>query len=492
MGYFVKRQEFYDDKPGEECGIFGVISKSEPVAYITYLGLFALQHRGQESAGIAVAGGRAMDAKRGMGLLTDVFRDGLPEIKGDKAIGHVRYSTAGASIPVNTQPLKVSFSGGNLALAHNGNLTNAEQIKRELAGKGAFFQTTMDTEALVAIIAGADKRAIEEKIVESMKKVEGAFSIVLLTDDKLVAVRDKFGFRPLCIGRLADGWAVASESCALDAVGAKFVRDVEPGEVVVFSLGKEGPESFFYDDGREKRAHCVFEYIYFARTDSVIDKRSVYLSRIAMGRELARENPDLKERVDVVFSVPDSGTTAAIGFGLESGVPFLEGLNKNRYVGRTFIQPTQEKRDVGVRMKLNPVRALVENKAIAIVDDSIVRGTTSGKILKLLRDAGARELHMLISSPPILYPCYYGIDTAVRKELIASTHTVEEIRQYIGADSLRFISLDGLRRTLDAGTCAAMCYACFNGDYPLLPQDMLDNRQEIAREEMCQRCGEDK
>jgi amidophosphoribosyltransferase len=325
-----------------------------------------------------------------------------------------------------------------------------------------------------------------------MKKVEGAFSIVLLTDDKLVAVRDKFGFRPLCIGRIAGGWAVASESCGLDAAGAKFVRDIEPGEVVVFARGGQEPESFFYDESQDKWAHCVFEYIYFARTDSIIDRRSVYLSRIAMGRELARENPDLKGRVEAVFSVPDSGTTAAIGFGLESGVPFLEGLNKNRYVGRTFIQPTQEKRDVGVRMKLNPVRPLVEGKAIAIVDDSIVRGTTSGKILKLLRDAGARELHMLISSPPILHPCYYGIDTAVRKELIASTHTVDEIRQYIGADSLRFISLPGLRRALNADASGAMCYACFNGDYPLWPTDQPDGRPAEESGETCQCRGEGK
>ncbi|MDR3348539.1 MAG: amidophosphoribosyltransferase [Acidaminococcales bacterium] len=492
MGDFVEEREFYSDKPGEECGIFGVISANEPVAYLTYLGLFALQHRGQESAGIAVGDGRAMDTKRGMGLLTDVFRNGLPELKGDKAIGHVRYSTAGASIPVNTQPLMVSFSGGNLALAHNGNLTNVNALKRELADKGAFFHTSMDTEALVAVIISAEKQAIGEKIAESMKKVEGAFSLALLTDDKLVAVRDKFGFRPLCIGRLADGWAVASESCALDAAGAKFVRDVEPGEVVVFTRGGQRPESFFYDKGINKAAHCVFEYIYFARTDSIIDGRSVYLSRIAMGRELARENPDLKERVDAVFSVPDSGTTAAIGFGMESGVPFLEGLNKNRYVGRTFIQPTQQKRDVGVRMKLNPVRPLVEGKAIAIVDDSIVRGTTSGKILKLLRDAGARELHMLISSPPILYPCYYGIDTAVRKELISATHTGEEIRQYIGADSLRFVSLAGLRRALDAGASGTMCYACFNGEYPLWPQDQPGSRQAAESGEMCQCRGEGK
>lgn len=477
--------ELYNEKPKEECGIFGIFCENEPVSYNTYLGLFALQHRGQESAGITVGDGSIMETKRGMGLVSDVFKKGLPELKGKKAIGHVRYSTSGASVPVNTQPLKVNFSGGNMALAHNGNLTNVCSLRKELADKGAVFHTTMDSEAIVNLIATSDKPTVEEKIKESMKQIEGAFCLVLLTDNKLIAVRDRFGFHPLCIGRLSEGWVVASESCALDAVGAKFVRDIEPGEVIVIESATKDFASFFYTDELQERAHCIFEYIYFARTDSVIDKQSVYLSRVNMGRELARENKDLLGKVDVVISVPDSGTPAAIGFGLESGVPFLEGLNKNRYVGRTFIQPTQQKRDVGVKMKLNPVRHLVEGKSVAIVDDSIVRGTTSGKILKLLKEAGAKEVHMLISSPPIPYPCYYGIDTAVRKELIASTHTIEQIREYIGADSLRFISYEGLRRALDSVNPDDMCYACFNANYPVMPDVSPDDQYLYAKSDGC-------
>ncbi len=464
------------DKPKEECGIFGIVSDSEPVSYCTYLGLFALQHRGQESAGITVGDGRDMDSQRGMGLVTDVFKDGVPDMPAKRAIGHVRYSTTGASVPINTQPLQVVFSGGNLALAHNGNLTNACTIRQKLAEKGAIFHTAMDSEAIVNLIARSDKPTIEEKVASSMLEIEGAFCLVIMTDDKLIAVRDEYGFHPLCIGKLpGGGWVAASESCALDAVGAKFVRDVAPGEVVVFGKAGENFKSFFYKEDAHNRAHCIFEYIYFARVDSIIDGESVYGARVAMGRQLARENQDLIGKADIVISVPDSGTPAAIGFGLESGVPFMEGLNKNRYVGRTFIQPTQEKRDIGVSMKLNPVRALVEGKSVVMIDDSIVRGTTSGKIVKLLREAGAREVHMLVSSPPIPHPCYYGIDTAVRKELIAATHTVEEIRRIIGADSLRFISLEGLQKALGKVEASDMCYACFNAEYPVKPDVLPEN-----------------
>lgn len=480
--------QLYSDKPKEECGIFGIFCDNEPVSYNTYLGLFALQHRGQESAGITVSNGTEMETKRGMGLVTDVFKDGLPELNGNKAIGHVRYSTAGASIPANTQPLKVSYADGNLALAHNGNLTNVCSLKKYLAKKGSVFHTTMDSEAIVNLIATSEKDTIEEKVKDRMEMVEGAFCLVILTDEKLIAVRDKHGFHPLCIGKLEQGWVVASESCALDAVGADFVRDIEPGEVVVIDGPKNEYKSFFYTEDREQKAHCIFEYIYFARTDSIIDKQSVYLSRVNMGRQLARENKDLIDKVDVVMSVPDSGTPAAIGFGLESGVPFLEGLNKNRYVGRTFIQPTQQKRDVGVKMKLNPVRPLVEGKSVVIIDDSIVRGTTSGKILKLIKDAGAKEVHMLISSPPILYPCYYGIDTAVRKELIAATHTIEQIREYIGADSLRFISYEGLQQAVGGIKPNDMCYACFNAAYPVLPDVLPESDKYLyAKGDGC--CG---
>ena len=463
--------EMYSDKPKEECGIFGIACDDEPVSYSTYLGLFSLQHRGQESAGIVVGDGERMEVKRGMGLVTDVFKDGFPELKGNKAIGHVRYSTSGASIAVNTQPLKVAAADGNLALAHNGNLTNICSLKKKLAAQGALFHTTMDSEIIVNVIAHSQKATIEEKIAESMTIIEGAFCLVVLTDDKLIAVRDEFGFHPLCIGKLPEGWVVASESCALDAVGAQFVRDIEPGEIIVIEKAQDAFKSFYFPKQKKEKAHCVFEYIYFARVDSVLDKESVYMSRVAMGRELARENADIIERADVVISVPDSGTPAAIGFGLESGVPFMEGLNKNRYVGRTFIQPTQQKRDIAVRMKLNPTRAIVEDKSVIMIDDSIVRGTTSGKIVRLLKEAGAREVHMLISSPPILHPCYYGIDTAVRKELIAVTHSIEEIREYITADSLRFISMQGLKNSFANVSPDNMCYACFNANYPVKPED---------------------
>ncbi len=461
---------FDDGKLKEECGVFGIFADSESVAYDSYLGLFALQHRGQESAGIVVGDGKDMEVKRGMGLVTEVFGSGLPLLKGNKAIGHVRYSTAGASVAINTQPLYGKFSGGNLALAHNGNLTNVASLRKSLAKDGALFYTTMDSEVIVNLIAGSKKETIEDKVIEAMNKIEGAFCLVILTDDKLIAVRDKFGFHPLCIGKLESGYVAASESCALDAIGAGFVRDMKPGEVVVFDSPQGEFKSFSYCDEKTiKKAHCIFEYIYFARTDSVIDGQSVYFSRVEMGRQLARENKDLIDKLDVVISVPDSGTPAAVGFALESGVPFLEGLNKNRYVGRTFIQPTQQKRDVAVKMKLNPVRAVVEGKSVAIIDDSIVRGTTSGKILNLLTQAGAKEVHMLIVSPPILHPCYYGIDTAVRKELIAATHSIEEIREYIGASSLRFISKEGLEKSMISLNPSDMCYACFDASYPVLP-----------------------
>lgn len=482
--------DIYSDKPKEECGVFGIVCDNEPVSYNTYLGLFSLQHRGQESAGIVVGDGKDMEAKRGMGLVTDVFKDGFPELPGDKAIGHVRYSTSGASIAVNTQPLRVAFSGGNLALAHNGNLTNACTLRQKLADKGVLFHTTMDSEAIINVIAHSNKPTIEEKVAESMSVIEGAFCLVILTDEKLIAARDEFGFHPLCIGKLPSGWVVASESCALDAVGAKFVRDIEPGEIVAFEKANKAFKSFYYSNNN-KKAHCVFEYIYFARVDSVIDRQSVYMSRINMGRQLAKENPDIAAKAEVVISVPDSGTPAAIGFGLASGVPFMEGLNKNRYVGRTFIQPTQQKRDIAVRMKLNPVRSVIEGKSVVMIDDSIVRGTTSGKIVRLLKEAGAREIHMLVSSPPILYPCYYGIDTAVRKELIAATNTVEEIRDYIHADSLRFISDQGLKNSLEAVPAENMCYACFNAEYPVQPENIEQSEMFLYAKDNCQCLQED-
>lgn len=454
-----------EDKFHEECGVFGIYSRYEQVAEATYCGLYALQHRGQESAGITVSDGIAMDIKRGMGLVNDIFKDGLPQgihDAGHLAIGHVRYSTTGSSLLANTQPLMVNFSGGQISLAHNGNLTNAIKLRRELEQQGSVFQTSIDSEVIVNLIARSQKATMEERIEDSLQRIEGAYCLVIMTKDKLYAVRDKHGFRPLCIGRLNGGYVVASESCALDAVNAEFVRDVEPGEMIIIDDSGLKTRRCFSENPNS--ALCVFEYIYFARPDSIIDGQSVWQARFEMGRQLARE---AQFKADLVISVPDSGTTAALGYARESGIPFAEGLVKNRYVGRTFIQPSQKKRSMSVKIKLNAVRDVVKGKSIVMVDDSIVRGTTSGKIVTMLKEAGAKEVHMCVSSPPITDPCYYGIDTSVRKELVAATKTVEEIRQMIGADSLHYLSLEGLQSCLSNVLLKQKCFACFNGTYPV-------------------------
>ena len=463
----------------EECGIYGVYSGTEPVAEMTYLGLFALQHRGQESAGIALTDGYWIDVKKGMGLVSEVFGAHLPQLDNAKiAIGHVRYATTGFSLAANAQPLRVNYAGGALALAHNGDLTNAAIIRRELEDRGTVFQTTIDSEVFVHLIARSQCRTIKDRILEAVKVVRGAFCLTIMTENKLIGVRDPQGFRPLCLGRSPEGsWVLASETCALEVSGAEFVRDIAPGEMVV--IDGEGVRSFRFSNG-EDIATCIFEYIYFARPDSIIDGQSVHAARFAMGRMLARESGF---RGDVVISVPDSGTTAATGFAYEAGIPFAEGLIKNRYIARTFIQPTQQQRDAAVKLKLSPVRSVVAGKSVIMVDDSIVRGTTSGKIVRLLRNAGAREIHVCISSPPITDPCYYGIDTSVRKELISATKTVEEIRDFIGADSLHFISLEGLRQCVPALNPDHMCYACFNNDYPVPEEDAeLDEDDKIILE----------
>ena len=464
----------------EECGIYGVYSPTEDVSEMTYLGLFALQHRGQESAGIALTDGAWIDVKKGMGLVTEVFRSELPHLDHAKiAIGHVRYATTGFSLAANAQPLRVNYAGGALALAHNGDLTNAAWIRRDLESKGTVFQTTIDSEVFVHLIARSQKATIEERILETAQKVRGAFCLTIMTENKLIGVRDPQGFRPLCIGRTEEGgWVLSSETCALDVNGASFVRDVLPGEMVVVENG--ALRSYRFTNGQDV-ASCIFEYIYFARPDSIIDGQSVHAARFEMGRVLARESG---LRGDVVISVPDSGTTAATGFAYETGIPFAEGLIKNRYIGRTFIQPTQKQRDTAVKLKLSPVRSVVEGKSVIMVDDSIVRGTTSGKIVRLLRNAGALEIHVCISSPPITDPCYYGIDTSVRKELISATKSLEEIRDFIGADSLHFISIEGLRTCVPALNPDHMCYACFNNQYPVPEQDAaLDVGDAITREQ---------
>ena len=463
----------------EECGIYGVYSPEENVSEMTYLGLFALQHRGQESAGIALTDGYWIDVKKGMGLVTEVFHEQLPCLDNAKiAIGHVRYATTGFSLAANAQPLRVNYAGGALALAHNGDLTNAGLIRRDLESKGTVFQTTIDSEVFVHLIARSQKTSVEERILEAVSVVRGAFCLSIMTEDKLIGVRDPQGFRPLCIGSTPDGgWVLSSETCALDVSGAAFVRDVLPGEMVVMS--SEGIKSYRFSNGQDI-ASCIFEYIYFARPDSIIDGQSVHAARFEMGRVLARESG---LRGDVVISVPDSGTTAATGFAYETGIPFAEGLIKNRYIGRTFIQPTQKQRDTAVKLKLSPVRSVVEGKSVIMVDDSIVRGTTSGKIVRLLRNAGAREIHVCISSPPITDPCYYGIDTSVRKELISATKSVEEICSFIGADSLHFISIDGLRKCVPRLNPDHMCYACFNNNYPVPEEDAtLDEDDKIILE----------
>ena len=466
--------EYEEDKPHEECGVFGVYSHELDVSELTYFGLYALQHRGQESAGIAITDGAWMDVNRGMGLVKEVFRHQVPHMENQYiAIGHVRYSTTGSSMLANTQPLMVNYSGGKIALAHNGNLTNAGEIRKDLEEKGTIFQTTIDSEVFVNLIARSRKVTVEEKIMESLRKIQGAYCLTVMTEDKLIGARDPQGFRPLCLGRLEDGgYVLSSESCGLDVVGAEFVRDIQPGEMVV--IDDTGVQSYRFDEA--KPSMCVFEYIYFARPDSIVDGQSVHASRFEMGRVLARESGLTG---DVVISVPDSGNTAATGFAYESGIPYVEGLIKNRYIGRTFIQPSQKQRDTAVKLKLNPIRSVVNGKKVIIIDYSIVRGTTSGKIVKMLRNAGAKEVHMVISSPPIEYPCYYGIDTSVRKELIAATKTVDEICEFIGADSLHFLSLEGLKQCMTTLDPNHMCYACFNGGYPV--EKKMDHPAEVDK-----------
>ena len=475
MEQIFEEQNFSEDKLHEECGVFGIFSHNEDVALNTYWGLYALQHRGQESTGIVVTDGERMKIKKGMGLVADVFKDGVTDLQGYAAIGHVRYSTTGASMPYNIQPLKVYFDGGNLALSHNGNLTNAGQLRANLAKEGAVFNTTVDSEVVLNLIAYSARPTIEERVAEAVNQIKGAFAILLMTDNKIIAVRDPYGFRPLVLGKMENGWCVASESCAFDLVGAELVRDVKPGEMIIIDSDNSEPRNMMWAENKPaKPAHCIFEYVYFARNDSIIDNQSVYDARIQMGRELAKETPDIHP--DIVISVPDSGTPAAIGYAMEAGVPFLEGLTKNRYVGRTFIQPTQKQRANAVRLKLNPVRSVVEGKSVVMVDDSIVRGTTSGKIVKLLKEAGAREVHVCISSPPVTDSCYYGIDTSERKELIAARCTENEICRYIGADSLHYISMDGMKRAIDKIDPEGLCCACFSAKYP-------DNADSVIKAE---------
>jgi amidophosphoribosyltransferase len=447
-----------DDKFHDECGLFGVWNHRE-AANLTYLGLYALQHRGQESAGIAATDGMSLHTEKAMGWVADVFStERLRRLPGHRAIGHVRYSTAGTSRLRNAQPITANTVHGPIAIAHNGNLTNAESLRHEMEREGAIFQSNSDTEVILHLLARAPAGPLEDQLPYALRQVTGAYSLLILTPEAMYAVRDPSGFRPLTIARLEDAWVLASETCALDLIEAKAERDVEPGEIVI--IGKDGVRSMRPFPPAE-RLQCVFEYVYFARPDSVLWGRNVHTVRKALGRELAREHP---VEADVVIPVPDSGSSAALGFSEQSGIHYEMGLIRNHYVGRTFIEPQQGIRHFGVKVKLNPMREMLEGRRVVVIDDSIVRGTTSRKIVRMIRSAGAAEVHMRISSPPIQWPCYYGIDTPNRKELIGASHDVEEIRRYLGADSLGYLSLDGMLKATGSEP-ANFCHACFTGQY---------------------------
>lgn len=456
--------EIAEDKLKDECGVFGILmnnpSSATEAARTTFYGLYALQHRGQESAGIAVSDGHKIDLHKGMGLVSNVVKSqNIEQLQGNVAIGHVRYSTTGGSALVNSQPLVFHYLKGMVALAHNGNLTNTLELKKRLETYGSVFQTTTDTEIIANLIARYSQDTLEDALAKAMIDVKGAFALLIMTEDRLVGVRDKMGIRPLCIGKLNGDYVLASESAALDTVGAELVRDVRPGEIVV--IDRYGLRSLQVIKSPRK-AHCIFEYVYFARPDSTIDGLNVNRVRRELGKQLARE---CKIDADMVISVPDSGTAAALGYAEESGLPFEEGLMKNRYIGRTFIQPTQQMRELGVRLKLNAVNEVVAGKRVIMIDDSIVRGTTSKQIVQMVRSAGATEVHFLVASPPTKYPCYYGIDTSRQEELIASTMDVDQISCHIGADSLHYISMEGMFAAMKADA-DIYCAACFSGDYP--------------------------
>lgn len=457
-----------EDKLQEECGVFGVYNLDDfDTSRMTYYGLFSLQHRGQESAGIAVNNHGTILYRKEMGMVSEIFDDYvLDYLKGHSAIGHVRYSTAGDSLAENAQPLVLKYTKGHMALAHNGNLTNAKKIRASLEEQGTIFQTTTDSEVIAALLSRSRIKynSIEDALVEVMRTIKGAYSVLVLTPHKLIAARDPLGMRPLVMGKKGRSYFFSSESCSFDALGVEFIRDVEPGEIII--CDQEGIRTIKIETP-EKSAMCIFEYVYFARPDSIMEGVEVFSTRYKAGEVLYKEHP---VEADVVVAVPDSGFGAAQGYAAAAGIPFVSGFMKNRYVGRTFIQPEQGMREMGVHLKLNPIRSLVEGKRVVMIDDSIVRGTTSRHIVNLLKQAGAKEVHVRISSPPVKYSCYFGIDTPERKKLIASTHGVEEIRELICADSLGYISVDGLLSTCE-GTKCSFCTACFMGNYPMNIED---------------------
>lgn len=454
-----------EDKFADECGVFGIFvnnhAKEIEIARTTFYGLYALQHRGQESAGIAVSNGEEIVLHKAMGLVSEVFsNEHIENLKGHIAIGHVRYSAAGAAAVVNAQPLVFHYLNGMIGLAQNGSLVNSEALRQRLGTYGSVFQTTSDAEIVANLLARYSQDKLEDALAKCMIDLEGAFALVIMTENCLVGVRDQLGIRPLVLGELKGNYVLASETAAFDTIGATLIRDVEPGEIVV--VDKNGLRST-QTANLNKSAHCVFEYIYFARPDSRIDGINVYKARRELGKQLAKE---YRIDADLVISVPDSGTAAALGYAEEAGLPFEEGLMKNRYIGRTFIQPTQQMRELGVRLKLNTIPELVQAKRIVMVDDSIVRGTTSKKLVQMLREAGAAEIHMLIASPPTKYSCFYGINTSKKEELIANTMEVEDIAKFIGADSLHYISMEGMVSALERNE-DFFCAACFSGHYPI-------------------------
>ena len=451
----------------ESCGVFAIYTREDDVAKLTYYALYALQHRGQESAGIAVADGRETMMLKDMGMVSQVFSErDLQSLKGHMALGHVRYSTTGSSFWENSQPIQVPRRGGSVYVAHNGNLVNTDELREQLQAQGVRFHSTSDTEVIAVLLARSSADDIAEAAREVIPRLRGAYSLGVMTEDKLLGIRDPYGIRPLCVGRYMDGYVISSESCGLDIIGAEYVREIAPGEMAIVADGELRFEKVME---ARKPSLCIFEFIYFARPDSVMYETYLYHARKHMGMSLADEAP---VQADVVMPIPDTGVPAAIGYSQASGIPFGEGLIKNRYVGRTFIQPTQAIRQLGVRLKLNPLVRDIRGKRLVVVDDSIVRGNTTKEIVKMLRDAGAREVHMRISSPPDRFPCFYGIDTATRQELIASSRNEEEIRKFIGADSLHYLSVENLVRATGRPR-EEFCMACFDGNYPIhVPDEM--------------------
>ena len=478
---------FDDDKLKEECGVFGVVGVADAANFVA-LGLHALQHRGQEAGGIVAHDPEeGFNSARRFGYVRDNFTSQslMKTLPGPLAIGHVRYSTAGSKGAAirDVQPFFGEFSMGGAAIAHNGNITNAEALRKELIERGSIFQSSSDSECIIHLMARSLQRNIPERMEDALRRVEGAFSVVAMTRTKLIGVRDPLGVRPLVLGKVGDGWALSSETCALDIIGAEFVREIAPGEMVVITA--EGGVESHFPFRKQASKFCIFEHVYFSRPDSIIGGRSVYETRRQIGVELAREAP---VEADLVCPVPDSGTPAAIGFAHESGIPFGLGITRNQYMGRTFIEPTEQIRNMGVRLKLNVNRALIKGKRVILVDDSVVRGTTSRKIKEMILDAGAAEVHFRIASPPTAWPCFYGVDTPQREKLLAATMSEEEMRKHLSVDSLKFITLDGLYRAVGEAdgrskSCPQYCDACFSGEYPVVPSDMIEKGFQLKAAE---------